>query len=152
MTGPQTFQRLSRRAVEEHQQIDFFLKQLLSSLHALDADSSDVEPLRRLAAQIDGLRERLEEHFQHEEQDGLFQAILDLLPDTGPAIDGLASQHEHMIEVLQMARIHAERGEPCEVSELQDDLRRFLETMRAHEKAEEALLERAVEEEARSLT
>jgi hypothetical protein len=57
-----------------------------------------------------------------------------------------------MIEVLQMARIHAERGEPCEVSELQDDLRRFLETMRAHEKAEEALLERAVEEETRSLT
>ena len=152
MTGPQTFQRLSRRAVEEHQQIDFFLKQLLSSLHALDADSADVEPLRRLAAQIDGLRERLEEHFQHEEQDGLFQAILDLLPDTESVIDGLASQHEHMIEVLQMARIHAERGEPCEVSELQDDLQRFLETMRAHEKAEEALLERAVEEEARSLT
>jgi len=152
MTGPQTFQRLSRRAVEEHQQIDFFLKQLMSSLHALDADSADVEPLRRLAAQIDGLRERLEEHFEHEEQDGLFQAILDLLPDAEPVIDGLASQHEHMIEVLQMARIHAERGEPCEVSELQDDLQRFLETMRAHEKAEDALLERAVEEEARSLT
>ena len=152
MTGTPTFQRLSSRAIEEHQQIDFFLKQLLSSLHALDADSDDVEPLRRLAAQIDGLRERLEEHFQHEEQDGLFQAILDLLPDAESMIDGLASQHEHMIEVLQMARIHAERGEPCEVAELQDDLQRFLETMRAHEKAEEALLERAIEEETRSLT
>jgi hypothetical protein len=152
MTGPQTFQRLSRRAVEEHQQIDFFLEQLMSSLQALDADSADVEPLRRLAAQIDGLRERLEEHFQHEEQDGLFQAILDLLPDAGPVINGLASQHERMIEVLQMARIHAERGEPCEVSELQTDLQRFLETMRAHEKSEEALLERAIEEETRSLT
>ena len=28
----------------------------------------DVEPLRRLATQIDSLRERLEEHFQLEEQ------------------------------------------------------------------------------------
>jgi len=152
MTGPQAFQRLSRRAIEEHQQIDFFLKQLMSSLDALDADSEDIEPLRRLATQIDSLRERLEEHFQLEEQDGLFQAILDLLPDSGPVIDDLASQHERMIEVLQMARIHAEKGEPCEVSALQADLQRFLETMRAHEKAEEALLERAVEEETRSLT
>jgi hemerythrin-like domain-containing protein len=152
MTGTPTFQRLSRRAIEEHQQIDFFLKQLMTSLKSLDAESEDVEPLRRLAAQIDSFRERLEEHFQHEEDDGLFQAILDLLPDSGPVIDGLVSQHERMIEVLQMARIHAERGEPCEVAELRTDLQRFLDTMRAHEKAEEALLERAVEEETRSLT
>jgi hemerythrin-like domain-containing protein len=152
MTGTPTFQRLSRRAVEEHQQIEFFLDQLLTSLDALDADAADVEPLRRLAAQIDSFRERLEEHFQHEEEDGLFQAVLDLLPDAGPVVDGLISQHERMIEVLQMARIHAERGEPCEANELRSDLQKFLETMRAHEKTEESLLERALEEETRSLT
>jgi len=152
MTGTPTFQRLSRRVIEEHQQIDFFLDQLLTSLDSLDAEAEDVEPLRRLAAQIDSFRERLEEHFQTEEANGLFRAILDLLPDSGPEVDGLVSQHERMIEVLQMARIHAERGEPCEASELRTDLLRFLETMRAHEKAEEALLERAVEEETRSLT
>jgi hypothetical protein len=152
MTGIPTFQRLSSRAIEEHQQIDFFLKQLMTSLESLDAESDDVEPLRRLAAQIDSFRERLEEHFQHEEEDGLFRAILDLLPDAGPVVDGLVSQHERMIEVLQMARIHAERGEPCEVADLRADLQKFLDTMRAHEKAEESLLERAVEEETRSLT
>jgi hypothetical protein len=152
MTETPTFERLSRRAVEEHQQIDFFLDQLMTSLESLNAESEDVEPLRRLATQIDSFRERLEEHFQHEEEDGLFQAILDLLPDTGPVVDDLVAQHEWMIKVLQMARIHAERGEPCEASELRTDLRKFLETMRAHEKSEEVLLERAIEEEARSLT
>ncbi len=151
MTGQPTFQRLTRRTIEEHQQIDFFLTQLLTSLDSLDDDGTEIEPLRRLAAQIDSLRERLEEHFEREEHDGLFQAIVDLLPDAGPAIHRLGAQHDRMIEILQMARIHAERGEPCEIAALRADLKTFLDTMRDHERAEEVLLERAIEEESRSL-
>jgi len=152
MTGQPTFQQLSRRTIDDHQQIDFFLSQLVTTLDSLDEGSPDVEPLRRLAAQIDSLRERLEEHFNHEEHEGLFQAILDILPDAGPTIHRLASQHDRMVEVLQMARIHAERGEPCEIGELRADLKVFLDTMKDHERTEEALLDRAVREEIRSLT
>jgi len=152
MTGHPTFQQLSRRTIDDHQQIDFFLSQLVSTLDSLDETAADTEPLRRLAARIDSLRERLEEHFHHEEHDGLFQAILDILPDAGPAIHRLASQHDRMVEILQMARIHAERGEPCDVGPLRADLKSFLQTMRDHERAEEALLDRAIEEETRSLT
>jgi hypothetical protein len=151
MTEHPTFQRLTRRTVEEHQQIDFFLSQLITTLDALDEDSDEIEPLRRLAAQIDSLRERLEEHFEGEQHDGLFQAILDILPDAHPAIFRLSAQHDRMIEILQMARIHAERGEPCEIAALRVDLKTFLATMRGHERTEEALLERAIEEETRAL-
>jgi hypothetical protein len=151
MTGQPTFQRLSRRTIEEHQQIGFFLDQLLGSLGALDPEGRDVEPLRRLAAQIDSLRERLEEHFHNEEHEGVFQAVLDILPDAGPAVHRLAAQHERMVEILQMARIHAQRGEPCEIAALRADLQTFLQTMRDHERHEETLLERALAEESRSL-
>ena len=152
MTEQRTFQRLTQRSVDEHRQIDFFLNQLLTTLDSLDADADDVEPLRRLAAQIDSLRERLEEHFQSEEHEGLFQAILDLLPDAHPAIHRLSAQHDRMIEILQMARIHAERGEPCEIEALRADLKTFLATMQDHERTEEELIKRAIQEEARALT
>lgn len=148
MTGPPTFESLTHRTLEEHEQIGFFIDQLVNSLQTLE-DCGDVEPLRRLAAQIESFRERLEEHFAGESEGGLFQAVLELLPDAGPEIHRLKAQHGRMTEILQMARIHAQRGEPCEAGPLKADLEKFLEMMRQHEKAEEALLRRALEEEAR---
>lgn len=150
MTEQPTILRLSRQVAEDHQQIDFFLGQIMGALHALDPDSRDVEPLRRLAAEIDSFRERLEEHFAREEREGLFQAVQDALPGATAAIHQLGSEHERLAGILQMARIHAQRGEPCEIGPLRADLDRFLEMIREHERKEEALLARALEEEARS--
>ena len=79
MTEQRTFQRLTQRTVDEHRQIDFFLSQLLTSLDSLDAAAADVEPLRRLAAQIDSLRERLEEHKANDFFLSLFKFLGDFL-------------------------------------------------------------------------
>jgi hypothetical protein len=152
MAGSPTFQRLSRETLDEHKQIHFFIDQLRSALDDLDPDSSDVEPLRRLAAQIESCREHLQEHFEREERGGVYQAILEIVPDAGAAIHGFTQQHHRMIEILQMARIHAERGEAVEAGPLKTDLQNFLDMMRQHELAEEALLARAIEEESRSIT
>ena len=152
MNGSPTFERLSRETLEEHRQIHFFLDQLNSALAALDTASTEVEPLRRLAAQIESLRERLDEHFESEEHGGLFQAILDALPDAVSEVHQLGAQHDRMVEVLEMARIHAQRGEPCEAGPLRTDLQNFLQMMRNHEQAEEDLVERALEEEMRSIS
>ena len=57
--------------------------------------------------------------------------------------------NDRMIEILEMAQIHAERGEPCEIGELRADLREFLETMRGHERTEEDLIKRAAAAELR---
>ena len=150
MNGSPTLRRLCREALEEHGQIHFFLDQLKNALETLDTDSAEVEPLRRLAAQVESLRERLDEHFQGEEHDGLFQAILDALPDAQAEVHKLGTQHGRMVEVLEMARIHAQRGEPSEAGPLRTDLENFLEMMRKHERDEESLLKRALEEEKRS--
>ena len=55
MSGPKTFQRISRETLEEHQQIHFYLDQISLTLEDFEAGLSDVEPMRRLAAQLEGL-------------------------------------------------------------------------------------------------
>ncbi|HKQ61845.1 MAG TPA: hemerythrin domain-containing protein [Candidatus Polarisedimenticolaceae bacterium] len=149
MSGSQTFERLSREALEEHQQIHFYLDQVAHALHELREGLSDVEPMRRLAAQIVSLRERLEEHHQHEEQGGLFQAILEIFPGSRVEISRLIKQHERMIEILELARIHAQCAQASEADALRVDLSNFLEIFRRHERDEERLLERALEKETR---
>lgn len=149
MTRSPAFERLSQRTLEEHQHIHFHLEQLRQTLGQLDAAGDDVEPLRRLAAAVESFKERLQEHFDLEERGGVFQAILDALPDAGPAVHRLGAQHERMIEVLEMARIHAQRGEPCEAGPLKADLARFLDEVQLHERDEEALIRRALGAELR---
>ena len=147
MTGSPTFQRISQETLEEHQQIHFYYDQLIAFLDELDEQSGEVEPLRQLAAQIASLRERLTEHFESEERGGLFQAVLEALPELGPEVHRLGAEHQRMIEILEMAQIHAERGEPCEIAGLRTDLSEFLETMREHELAEDRMLKRVLQTE-----
>lgn len=145
MNGSQTFERLSREALDAHRQIHFYLDQISQSVDRLREGLSDVEPLRRLAAEIEGLQERLAEHL-HAEESGLFQSILDALPACRVEIDRLANQHGRMIEVLEMARLHAQRGEVAEADALRVDFQGFLAMFREHEQAEERLLAEALKQ------
>ena len=145
MAGPQTFSSLTRQALDDHRQIHFYLDQITQSLDRLTREGrSDAEPMRRLAAQLQGFKERLVEHQHAEEFGGLFQGILDVLPACRVEIDRLANQHEKMIEILEMARIHAQRGNVAAADGLRADLLGFLEMFRRHEEAEERLLAQAV--------
>ena len=81
MSGSQTSQQLAREALEEHRPIHFYLDQVANTLETLGLDPDDVEPMRRLAAQIEGLTERLKEHHELEENRGLFRAILESIPE-----------------------------------------------------------------------
>jgi len=147
MSGQQTFQRITQATIEEHRQINFYLDQVSQSLESLRGEGPSIEPMRRLAAQIEGLKERLAEHHQAEEVGGLFQALLDVLPDCRVEISRLTNQHEKIIEILEMARIHALHGQLTEADALREDLKSFLEVFRDHERNEELLLRRALERE-----
>ena len=151
MNGSPTFQSITRETLEEHRQIHFYLDQISRTLEGMRTGLSTVEPMRRLAAQIDGLKERLVEHHKAEEQGGLFQIILELLPDRRVEISRLINQHEKMIEILELARIHSQCGEPTEADALRVDMERFLETFREHERAEDQLLQKAIERESKTI-
>jgi hypothetical protein len=150
MSEQQTFQKITQATIEEHRQIDFYLDQVSVTLDTLRDEDTDVEPMRRLAAQIEGLKERLTEHHQTEEEGGLFQAILEIMPDCRVEVSRLTNQHEKIIEILELARIHALQGEPAEVGALREDLKNFLEMFREHESHEEQLLKRAMDRESRT--
>jgi hypothetical protein len=150
MSGSPTSHQLAREVLEEHGLIHFYLDQISESLKALTPELADVEPLRRLAAQIEGLEERLKEHHQLEERRGLFRAIVDALPESRVEVVRLIKEHERMIEILEMARLHAQCGEPEEGDALRIDLEGFLNMFRRHEQDEERLIARAMTREQRS--
>jgi hypothetical protein len=145
MSGSQTFQRLTPETLDQHHQIYFYLDQVAQSLAGLRDGISDVEPMRRLAAQLQGLKERLVEHNEAEERGGLFHAVLEILPSRRVEVDRLRNQHGRMIEILEMARIHAQRGDVSEADGLRVDLESFLEMFRQHEDDEEELFRLALE-------
>jgi len=151
MTGFQTLEQRTQSILEDHRQIHFYLDQVEVTLNELRRGLSDNEPMRRLAAQIDGLRERLVEHHQAEEQGGLFQAILEVMPELRVEISRLINEHQKIIEVLEMARIYAQRGEPDEADALCVDLREFLEMFRSHERSEDHLLQEAINRDSESM-
>ena len=151
MTGFQTLEQRTQSILEEHRQIHFYLDQMEVTLNELCGGLPDTEPMRRLAAQIEGLKERLVEHHQAEEQAGLFQAILEVMPERRVEISRLINEHEKTIEVLEMARIYAQCGDAEEADELRVDLRKFLEMFRNHERGEDHLLQEAINRESESL-
>lgn len=151
MNGSPTFEGLTQQALDEHRQIHFYLDQFATTLAGLRTGPGDVEAMRRLAAQLDALRERLTEHL-HAEEDagGLFEAIQDVLPACRVEIDRLRQQHLRMMDILQMARLHALGAGSADLDPLREDLERFLETFREHERKEEELLAQAIEKERRA--
>ena len=151
MTGFKTLEQRTQNTLEEHRQICFYLDQVEVTLNGLRDGLSDSEPMRRLAAQIEGLKERLIDHHQAEEQGGLFQAILEVMPELRVEISRLIKEHEKMIEILEMARIYAQCGEVDEADALRVDLRNFLEMFRTHERSEDHLLQEAINRESESL-
>ena len=151
MTGFQTLEQQTQSILEDHRQIHFYLDQVEVTLSELRGGPSDGELMRRLAAQIDGLRERLVEHHQAEEQGGLFQAILEVMPERRVEISRLINEHQKIIEVLEMARIYAQCGEPDEADALCIDLREFLEMFRRHERSEDHLLQEAINRDSESM-
>jgi hypothetical protein len=144
MSSSQTYSRLTEEVLEQHRQIHFYLDQIVAAVNGLREDAEDTEPMRTLAAQIESFRERLVEHQHGEEHGGLFAALLEELPEARQEVSALRLDHQRMVEILELARLHAQHGQPGEAHDLKVDLEGFLGTMREHERAEESLLARAM--------
>jgi hemerythrin-like domain-containing protein len=148
MSGSPAFQQLTVQTLEEHRQVHFYLDQLMRTLE--EADAGAPEATARLSAELGSLIERLTEHFAGEEQGGLYHGVLDLLPNQTGEVRRLSDQHARLLDRLEMARLHAQRGGAAELPALCQDLRTFVDVLRAHEEAEDELLRQALEVESRA--
>jgi hemerythrin-like domain-containing protein len=151
MNMPQTDAVISSESLDQHEHIHFFLDRCAETVAELGVENVDTELLRRLAAVIASLKEHLTEHIRIEES-MIFQAIVDRLPEVEDEILSLSEQHPGILEILEMARIHALNGEPEDAAALQADLEGYLDMIRDHEKAEGDLLRRALKHENRGIT
>jgi len=150
MNTPPADAAISRQSLEEHEQIHFFLDRLEEALAELDPHAPDGEALERLVAVIAGLKEQIVEHNRVEEV-GLFQAIVDRVPEAEDEVLALSEEHRKVLEILEMARIHARNSDPEEVAALRDDLTDYLGMIREHETREAELLRQALSRESRGL-
>ena len=144
MSGPPTYDPVTAGSLERHRQIHFFLERLERAVEALDDTGADPEPLERLPAMLDSLRERFEEHNRDEEQGGLLQSIVDLLPETEEEILALSGQHDDMTVAIHEARGRAAEARTDDIPRLRDDVRELLRRLREHERTEDTLVERAI--------
>ncbi len=146
MTGSPAFPKLSEQALEEHNQINFHLDLLLRAVESLDRTSADAESLANLAARIDSLQDRLEEHFALESDGGLFRAIADALPQVESDVKRMEAQHSRIVEDLRAARALALRRDPAAVETIRADVARVIRLVRDHEQEEESLVRRALQQ------
>jgi hypothetical protein len=144
MNGSPTYDRVDEAALERHRQIHFFLERLEQAAEALDDSGTDLEPLHRLPAVLDSLRERLEEHNRDEDDGGLLQSVVDVVPDAEDQVLHLTEQHDRLTEALSIARMRAATATPADVAPMRAELVELVRRLREHERAEEALLERAL--------
>ncbi|MBD3866950.1 MAG: hemerythrin domain-containing protein [Acidobacteria bacterium] len=150
MNTPPADTAISRQSLEEHEQIHFFLDRLEEALAELDPESGAGEALERLVAVIAGFKEQIVEHNRVEEE-VLFQAIVDRVPEAEDEILALSEEHRKVLEILEMARIHARNSDSEEVGFLRDDLTDYLGMIREHESREAELLRQALSRESRGL-
>ena len=144
MNGPPTFERVTAGSLERHRQIHFFLERLDRAVEALDDTGADAEPLRRLPAMLDSLRERFEEHNQDEEEGGLLQCIVDALPEVEEDVLALSDQHDDLTLAIHELRRRAAEARTADIPTLRADIQELLRRLREHERAEDALVERAI--------
>lgn len=145
MSGSRTFQPLTREALEEHEQILFHLDRLAGALDGLDADPVDAEILDEVAVRIDSLRERVDEHFRTEDGGGLFQALVDELPEVEETVHGFMEQHDRIAEALAAVAVRARRRDPGDGEGLRREIESVIDSLREHEAVETALFRRALE-------
>lgn len=148
MSGSPAFQHLSVESLEEHRQVHFYLDQLMRTLSEIEAGAAGATD--QLSAELGSLIERLTEHFTSEEQGGLYDGVVDLLPNLTGEVRRLSEQHARLLDTLEMARLHVQRAGAAGLPALRQDLAIFVEVLRAHEHAEEELLRQALEVESRA--
>ena len=129
--------------VHEHAQLRLILDSVRETL--LDRQATP----QVVAAMIIELSSRIKQHFDHEEQGGFFEEVIDVAPRLSDRAEALLQQHLEFVDQLDLLQQHAESPAPSDswwarLIQLFDE---FLHRFLAHEQAENALLLQAYNED-----
>ena len=137
-----TMDSVIEKVLEEHRSITRLLQQILDILdRGLEAMvATGWEELRR---QTSDLASHLREHFRLEEEGGFMTPVLELQPTAAPAVEALMQEHHFILERLDSVRQQiSDSASPRRTTENpMEALKRVIESLKNHERAEDALIQ-----------
>lgn len=119
------------------------LRRLLGEVRALVGAPAGPEATRRLSASLDELLPRLEAHFAHEEEGGLFATIVEKKPEAAHTCARLVGEHGAFLTRVEQLRRATEASASLE--ELREPLTALVADLHAHEDIENELVNDALE-------
>ena len=129
--------------LDAHAEILPQLVALTSGLESLDVAQPNDADLALVAAQVRSLRAALARHFADEENNGLHQRLVQLVPDAAGTVGKLHYEHHQVLAGLDTALADAERCTPAQAEKVRRGVTDVLETLYAHEAIEDQLMTRA---------
>ncbi|MCA9231598.1 MAG: hypothetical protein KDA57_13185 [Planctomycetales bacterium] len=131
-------QSFSTMANEHRELTDLFTK----LTEAVLRDGQGKGPVEEL---IEVIADRIQTHFQHEENGGYFTAIIERAPRLMSRAEQLVEQHASILEQVEMLRILVRSGveSPAWWNRIRSDLNALQLVLSQHERAEEELVKEA---------
>lgn len=136
-------QSAEESVVHEHAQ----LRLILDSVRETFLDRQATPEV--VAAMTIELSSHIKQHFDHEEQAGYFEEVIDVAPRLSDRAEALLQQHLELVDQLDLLQRHAESSAPIDSwwARLNQMFDEFFHRFLAHEQAENALLLQAYNED-----
>jgi hemerythrin len=129
----------------DHLELRALVRGIEKLLEAAEAAGWGKAEVHELLLAIENLGRHLRQHFAEEEAGGYMEEALALAPRFGPQAQRLVNEHPVMLEQMdhltELARRCYEQGQAG--AELCGRLREFFATLRAHDAAENRILQEA---------
>ena len=119
------------------------LRRLMGEIQLLLGAPAGPETSRRLLASLEELLPRLEAHFAHEEDSGLFASIVEKKPEAAHTCAHLAGEHGAFL--TRVERLREAAGGSASLDELRMPLAALVADLRAHEDVENELVNEALD-------
>lgn len=137
------------QAVAEHRVLHAAFEQIRAALKTCCAAEATQAAVDEATRRIQKLRDGLAEHFRQEEDGGYLEEAAARNPPLAPQAEALQAEHRVLLKMADALLADARRAEPPPAvwNRLNNDYQQFEQRLRAHEAAEEALLQRAFNED-----
>jgi chromosome segregation ATPase len=127
----------------EHHRLNCALIEIRRQFAELNRGASSPDALDRLIERLEDLRRELRSHFAEEEKGGCLEEAVARCPSLGPQNKDLMGEHPQLIRALEQLPA-AMKGRATNQEAWQQQFEAFAADLRAHECAENRLLQTAL--------
>ncbi len=137
------------QAVSEHEHLHAVVDRIHAALGRCSDTAVDAAAIAAVREQITALRDQLQKHFAQEELGGYLEEALTRAPSLAPQATILQRQHAEFLTLASHMLSDAACCDPPQVTwvRLKADYEQFAKRLKAHESAENRLLQIAFNED-----